>query len=265
MARVLSPTTAVVVEDLELDQPVVVTMELLREIVARHQLGTSPKVVAARLREAGWLLPTGRRGVWEFAPGAHAGPVGHGDPVLPLRAALAADPDLPAALALSTAAWAHGWADRTPSRLDIAVPVGIRVGRALTGSMAVSTFTSTVGYIKIKGVPCHRPESVLVHLAASPTSPRSWAAISEWLPDLAADLTAETLTTELKGRPRAVSVRTGYLLSGLRPDLAAALRTLAGDVVRFGSRSEPMLRQVSSWRVLDYLLPSDPTTWEAVR
>ena len=85
MARSLSPTLASVVEDLELDQTVVVTAELLREIVARHQLGTSPKVVAARLRQAGWLLPTGRRGVREFAPGAHAGPIGHGDPLCRCR------------------------------------------------------------------------------------------------------------------------------------------------------------------------------------
>jgi hypothetical protein len=264
MARSLSPTLASVVEDLELDQPVIVTAELLRAIVARHQLGTSPKVVAARLRQAGWLLPTGRRGVWEFAPGAHAGPIGHGDPTLPLQASLAAEPGVPAALALATAAWAHGYADRLPATLDIAVPVGTRVSAAIARVMAVSTFTTTVGYTTAKGVPCHRPESVLVHLASSPTAPRSWASTLEWLPDLAVEMTAEVFAAELEGRARAVSVRAGYLLSGLRPDLAAPLQALAGGVVRFGSRTEPLRRHAGSWRVLDYLLPSDPSTWEPV-
>ena len=265
MARTLSPTLAVVVEELELDQPTVVTAELLRAIAQRHQLGTEPKVIAARLRRAGWLLPTGRRGVWEFAPGAHAGPIGHGDPTLPLRAALAAEPGLAAALALGTAAWARGYADRVPSTLDVAVPVGTRVRAALARAMAVSTFTTSVGYTTVKGVPCHRPESVLVHLASSPTAPRSWASALEWLPDLAAEMTTEVFAAELSDRPRSVSVRAGYLLSGLRPDLATPLKDLAGEVVRFGSRTEPLRRHVGSWRVLDYLLPSDPTTWEPVR
>lgn len=43
----------------------------------------------------------------------------------------------------------------------------------------------------------------------------------QWLPDLAAELTAPVFAAELDGRSRAVSVRAGYLLSGLRPDLAA--------------------------------------------
>jgi len=252
---------AAVVEDLELDQPTVVTADLLRDIATRHELGTSPKVIAARLRQAGWLLPTGRRGVWEFAPGSHAGPIGHGDPTLPLRVALAA-PTLPAALALGSAAWAHGCADRVPSTLDVAVPVGTRVRAPLARAVSVSTFSTSVGYVTAKGVPCHRPESVLVHLSASPTAPRSWTSVLEWLPDLAAEADAGLFAAELGGRARAVAVRAGYLLSGLRPDLAAPLERLAGEVVRIGPRSEPLRRHVASWRVLDYLLPSDPATWE---
>ena len=34
---------------------------------------TATRTVATRLRERGWLLPTGQRGVWEFAPAAVAG------------------------------------------------------------------------------------------------------------------------------------------------------------------------------------------------
>jgi len=264
MARTLSPTLAAVVEELEVEQPTVVTADVLRDIAARHRLGTSVKVIAARLRQAGWLLPTERRGVWEFAPGAHAGPIGHGDPTLPLQVALAADPHLSAALALGTAAWALGCADRVPSTLDVAVPVGTRMRQPLTRGMAVTTFTTTVGPVTAKGVPCHRPETVLVHLATDPTAPRSWTSVLEWLPDVAAEAKPEVFAAELSGRPRSASVRAGYLLCGLRPDLAAPLKDLVGDTVRFGPRTQPLCRHIGSWRVLDYLLPSDPSTWKPV-
>lgn len=265
MPRTLSATLAAVVEDLELDQPTVVTSALLRDIADRRGLRTEPSLIAARLRKAGWLLAAGRRGVWEFAPGSHAGPIGRGDPTLPLRVALAASPDIPAALALTTAAWALGFADRRPATLDVAVPVGTRVPPSLQRSAAVVPFTTNVGYTTAKGVPCHRPESVLVHLATSPTAPRSWPATLEWLPDLASEATADAFTAELQERPRAVAVRAGYLLSGLRPDLAAPLTAMVGAPVRFGPRGERTLRHVAAWRVLDSLLPSDPTTWEPAR
>jgi AbiEi antitoxin C-terminal domain len=261
VARRLSGTLAAVVEELELDQPTVVTMSELRDIAMRAGLRTAPNVIAARLREQGWLLPTDRRGVWEFAPGAHAGPVGHQDPLMPLRAALAGGSNVAAALALGSAAWALGSADRVPARLDVAVPVGCRVSSSLNRATAVTTFTSHIGYTTAKGVPCHRPETVLVHLAATPSVPRSWASALEWLPAMAAEADPARFAAEVEQRPRAVAVRAGYLLSGLRPDLADPLRPLAGDLFRFGSRSGEPLRHDRSWRVVDYLLPSHPATW----
>lgn len=265
MPRTLSPTLAAIVEELELDQPTILTAADLRGIAEQRGLRTAPNVIAARLRDAGWLLPTPQRGVWEFAPGAHAGPIGHGEPTLPLRAALAADPTLSAALALATAAWALGFADRRPATLDVAMPVGAPVPSSLRRSTAVTSFTTYVGYTTAKNVPCHRPESVIAHLAASPAAPRSWTSTLEWLPDLTAEVAGEVLAAELQGRPRAVAVRAGYLLSGLRPDLTAPLAALVGDPVRFGPRRDAPARYVASWRVMDSLLPSDPTTWSAVR
>ena len=90
-ARTLGSSLAQVVEELELEQPVVVTTHDLQAILGDRQIKTPTSEVARRLRERGWLLPTGQRGVWEFAPGAHAGPYGHGDPLLALRALLAVD------------------------------------------------------------------------------------------------------------------------------------------------------------------------------
>src|SRR5664279_5081040 len=88
-ARTLGPALAQVVEELELDQPVVVTLNDLAEILRRSHVRSRPVEVARRLRDRGWLLETAQRGVFEFAPGAHAGPYGHGDPFVDLRAYLA--------------------------------------------------------------------------------------------------------------------------------------------------------------------------------
>lgn len=265
MARTLSKTLAPIVEELELDQPVVVTMHGLRDIVARHGIRTPPNVVAARLRSAGWLLPTTRRGVWEFAPGAHAGPLGHQDPVLLLRAAVAAEPHLQAALALGSAAWALGFADRAPASLDLAVPVGTRAPADLAHGASVSTLTSRLGPVTAKGVPCQRPETVLVHLASDPTAPRSWTSVLEWLEDLAAEADARRFAVEIEGRPRSVAVRAGYLLQGLRPDLAEPLRPSTGHLYRFGPRGDDAERHDATWRVLDYVLPSHPAGWAAAQ
>lgn len=264
MPRTLPRSLAAVVEDLEVDQPRVVTMATLRTLVERHGLGTTPPVVAARLRKNGWLLATGTRGVWEFAPGAHAGPYSHRDPTLALRAALAASPKLPAALALGSAAWALGFADRAPATLDVALPDLSAATAALARDTHLSSFTSRLGYATAQGVPTHRPETVLAHLATSPTIVRSWSAVLEWLPDLAADLDVTLTTRELAGRPTAVRVRVGYLMSGLRPDIAALTRPDVAAPVRFGKRSAATLRHSSDWRVLDSLLPIDPSRLDEV-
>lgn len=263
MPRTLPRSLAPIVEDLELDQPKVVTLRMLAELVARHDVGTDTKVVAARLRERGWLLKTGTRGVWEFAPGSHAGAYGNGDPVLPLQAVLAVHPQLPAALALNTAAWAWGYADRVPTRLDVAVPTLAAAPSALLAQTNVMVFRPALEPLRAKGAPVHRPESVVAHLASSPDVVRSWGAVLEWLPDLAGDLSGDALQRELCGRSRAVRVRAGYLLAGLRPDLAEPLHDAVRDPVRFGPRQAKVRRYARDWRVIDSLLPVDPRMLEA--
>jgi hypothetical protein len=264
MPRPLPPSLAPIVEELELEQPKIVTSDKLAEIVADQGLRTPSKIVAARLRERGWLLATGTKGVWEFAPGAHAGPYGHGDPTTPLQAVLAAHRGLPAALSLNTAAWALGYADRVPSRLDVAVPRLNMAPKSLVAGAHVTAYEPRLSLVKAKGAPTHRSESIVVHMATTPTVVRSWSAVLEWLPDLAADLSAERLDVELRARPIAVRVRAGYLLSGLRPDLAEPLRVHVGAPVRFGPRTAKVRRHDSTWRVLDAVLPTNPRNLEEV-
>ena len=97
MKRSVPASLAPVVERLELDQPQIVTNQQLTKIAKEAGIRTSPALIAHRLRERGWLLSTGMSGAWEFAPAAHAGPHSRGGPLLPVLAAFALQPDLPAA------------------------------------------------------------------------------------------------------------------------------------------------------------------------
>ncbi|HEY8788943.1 MAG TPA: type IV toxin-antitoxin system AbiEi family antitoxin [Actinopolymorphaceae bacterium] len=265
-ARTLPRGLAAIVEALELDQAHLVTSTTLEEIRQRAGVATPSKVLAARLRERGWLLATAQRGVYEFAPGAHAGGLSRGDLTLPLQAVLRARPGLAVGLALQSAAWALGAADRAPARLEIAASDAI-VARSLSKSLAglarVVVFAPHLPWEHHRGVPVMCADSVLVHMAAQPVIVRSWSSAVEWLPDLAADASGGGLLAELAGRPHSVGARLEYLLSGLRPDLATVLGLPTRGKVYFGPRGQ-LVRHDSQRQIADTLLPFDPRTLEQV-
>lgn len=259
--RTLGPVLGQVIEDLELEQPVVVTTDDVAEIAARRAIKTPASEIARRLRRSGWLLPTGQRGVYEFAPGAHAGPYGHGDPLLTLRAFLAARNDVRVAACLSTAAWLHGLSDRAPNEHEIAIPPRQTVPAGLARAYRVVRFDSAVGPRDRDGIPVHTPATVLAHLAARPTDVRSWAAIREALPDLVERADRDELATELAAADAATRTRLGYLLCELdttRLDLGALGVQRAEHTVWMGPRTKGG-RFNAHWNVLD-TTAADPTT-----
>lgn len=257
MTRTIPPSMGGILADLELEQPTLVTSAQLARLVEQHGVRTPAKVVAARLRERGWLLETGRRGVWEFAPAAVAGAHSRHDPVTPLRAFVAERPHVRCALTFQAAAWAYGVADRVPARLEVAAATS-KLARQLPTSLAASVFDPHLAYRVLRAVPVLAIESVVVHMAARPASVRSWSSAVEWLPELAQRLDPGPLQHELTGRPASVHARTGYLLQGLRPDLAAVI----GSAPRlgktwFGPRGR-LRRHDATWQIADTLLPFDP-------
>lgn len=260
MTRTIPPKMSGILEELELEQPALVTSEYLAQLVAQQGIQTPTKVVAARLRERGWLLPTGRRGVWEFAPAAVAGAYSRNDPVTPLRAFLAQRPDARCALTFQAAAWAHGLADRAPTHLEVAAATS-ELARQLPSALAGTVFDPHLNYQALRTVPVLAPESVIVHMSSRPSAVRSWASALEWLPEVTNLLTLDLLMRELAGRPVSVHVRTGYLLQGLRPDLADALAsaTLTVGKTWFGPRGK-LRRHDAAWQIADTLLPFDPRT-----
>lgn len=264
MTRSISPALAGVLERLELDQPELVTSEDLARLIEEAGLRTPAKVVASRLRATGWLLATARRGVWEFAPAATAGPYSRQDPVTALRAFLSKRPLARCALTFQAAAWAQGVADRAPARLEVAA-ADRELVRQLPHTVMASVFAPHLEYIQRRGVPVLQPASVVVHMTSRPNVVRSWESAREWLPGLAVELDGDELARELDGRPATVSARTGYLLQGMRPDLAdrIAMANPSRSKTWFGSRG-PLRRHDSQWQIADTILPFDPRHLPAI-
>jgi predicted transcriptional regulator of viral defense system len=258
-ARALSRGLAQLVVDLELRQPTLVTVEELADLAQAAGLKTPPKVLAARLRAAGWLLPTAQRGVYEFAPGAHAGPYGHGDPFIDLRAVSVAG-NRSIVVALQSALWLHGLAERAPNRPEVAVPVGVIPPEAIKRRMRVVRFSHRLEPVDIEAVPVHRPASVLAHLATRPGDVHGWAIFGDAFVDLAARSPLAELEEELSGRPSTVRPRLAYLLSGVAPQLADQLQpTTPGNLTWLGAQ-RVSLRFDKRFNVADSLLPFDPRT-----
>ena len=262
MTRAIPPSLGPLVTALELDAPEIVTMAELRALVRRTGIRTEPRLVAARLRARGWLLPTVTPGVWEFAPGAHAGPIGHGDPYLALRGALAARPSLLAAVCLMSALRTNGLAERAPDRLEVAVGTGSSVPAGLRRAARVVVFDPAISPARIGGLPVHVPATILVHLAARPTDVRGWGGIADLLADLVAHADPAGIDHELEDRPRSVRVRLAYLTQGVAPELADRLVPpeeggRAAPKVWFGPRGS-LKRHSTRFSVADTLLPFDP-------
>lgn len=262
--RSVPASLAPVVERLELEQTIILTLEHLTELAAELGVRTAPALIAHRLRSRGWLLSTGLSGAWEFAPGAHAGPYSRGGPLLPVRAAFALMPELSAAVALTSAAWVHGLGDRTPSRIELAVKLGEGVPAGLRRKARLLNFDARLDPVKRKGVPVQQFETILVHMAARPSQVKSWGAVAGWLGDTVADAVEADVLAELADRPRAVRVRLAYLLQGLWPELAQRIGADAVTKVWFGPRRK-LRRHSQRWHIADSVLPFDPAKFSCVR
>lgn len=264
VTRAIPASLSPILAELELDARQLVTMGELTALVERAGLGTEPRVVADRLRKLGWLLPTETRGVWEFAPAAHAGPIGHGDQFLELRAVLAAQPELNTSICLMSALALHGIVDRASDRLEVALGTGVSIPQGLRRAARVVVFDANLAPELFRGVPVHRLATVLVHFAARPVDVRGWGEIAEVLPELVSVVTPSEINEELAGRPRSVRVRLAYLTQGVAADLADHLVPpdeggRGAPKVWFGPRGG-LKHHSARFSVADTLLPFDPAS-----
>ena len=263
MTRTISPSMSGILQSLELERPGLVTMADLKAILETENINTPARIVASRLRDAGWLLSTGLRGVWEFAPAELAGAYSSGDPLLGLKSYLAKHKDVSCGLTFQAAAWAHGNSDRIPSRPEVAAK-NAKIAKALPASLSASIFIPVLEYETIKSVPVLARESIVVHMCEKPSALRSWESAREWLVDLAPALSPEKMMSELSSRPQSVKSRVGYLLKTLRPDISYEIYETYRPKTKtwFGPRTK-LIRHDNKWLVADTILPFNPGKLEA--
>lgn len=260
-ARSIPPSLAPIVQALELERPRLVTALQLAELAKLAGLRTPTRVIAHRLVGHGWLLPTAGRSVWEFAPAERAGAYTDGDPANAVRTMLAAAPSYAVAVALGSALYLRGLADRGPDQLEVALPLGQVPPRGLA-TCRITRFVAQLPTDTVREIPVHRLESVLVHAAHRPRDVRSWDALLEVMGASVASLDATALLQELSGRPRATAVRLAYLLSGLAPALAKTIMPSGTQRVWFGPRRR-VRRYDAARGIADTLLPISPTELRA--
>jgi predicted transcriptional regulator of viral defense system len=258
-ARTLSRGLAQLVAALELRQPTLVTVNDIARLARDADLQTPAKVLAARLRTAGWLLPTAQRGVYEFAPGAHAGPYGHGDPFIDLRAALMTGQHH-TVVALRSALWLHGLAERAPDRHEVAVPVRASVPESIRRRLRVVHFSGRLQPVSVDDLPVQQPATILAHLASKPGDVREWITFAEALPDLVERSSLDDLEQEIMHRPSTVRPRLAYLLSGVAPHISDRLQPTRPAQVTWFGRARTTRRFDKRFNVADGLLPIDPRT-----
>lgn len=156
MARRISPLLAPVLELLELEQPKIVTLAEIANMLRSLGISTSPTKAVHRLRERGWLLPTGVRGAYEFAPGERAGAISQADALTRVRAILSEDPDVCLAAALGTALALQNITDRTPDIPELALRKDQNTPRPLrAGDVRIVRFDWSLPTRLLQGVPTH--------------------------------------------------------------------------------------------------------------
>lgn len=256
--RSLPTHLAPLVEQLELERPRIVTLDQLAAMMQTLHMTGAPALAAHRLQQRGWLLPTGVRGAYEFAPADRAGPISDADALTRIRAVLAENAGVRLAAALGTALALQNIIDRSPDIPELAVPKDQNIPRPLRGThFRVLHFDWSLSTPHVQGIPVHRPATVLVHLAHRPTQVRSWSAMLEALPQLVAISTTNEIIEELLGRPQATRARLAYLTQGVAPALARTLGISPAGKVWFGPRRK-LRRHDSAWNVADTVLPFGP-------
>ena len=262
ISRSVPRSVAPVLEALELDQPTIVTLGMLSDLVAVTGAGVSPDYAARMLRERGWLLPLRTVGVWEFAPGARAGAWGGGDPFIELRARLATQPT-DAAVAAESAAWLQGLSTRAPDPHVIGLPSRVGVPKSLD-HFPVVRWSAGSSVENRDGLPVWSVSTLFAFMGARPDRYRDWPNVSEWIADGAKRVVADALRSELAGQARSGWARTSYLLFvGGQAEMADELLASAppgGAPFHLGPRNMPS-RYSARFEVADHVFP----TWWSIK
>lgn len=257
-ARQVPSSIARVLEELELRQPRIVTRDMLATIVADADLDKPVPYVARLLREHGWLLSLRTSGTWEFAPGARAGAIGAGDPLIELRAHIESGRE-PFDVAGLSAVWLHGWANHAPVPAVIAAAPEREMPKSLR-DLRVVRWARRSDTVDITGLPVWRASTLVAFMAAKPGRFGDWANASAWLDRACEQASPDTIAHELDGFPRSAWARAAYLLDvGARERDAMRLLHQAPPgkgPYHLGNRDRPNGRYSQRFDVVDHVLTS---------
>jgi hypothetical protein len=256
MARSLPARLAPIVEELELEQPRVVTLAQITDVADRFGTGGPQgraREIAYELQRRGWLGRLRTMNAWEFIPGARAGAYGSGDRLIELRAQLAIKPQMIIALAMESAAVLQRLAQRTPDQEVVWLPAHSERPKALSQLRVVHVDLPAGAIDHVDQLPVWSVEALLAGIATRPSSYRDLAGLAQWLPDSGPRIEYERLLACLAVTNTSTKQRLIYLLQlAERADIAEDLaRRFPPTVpVWFGAtRSGGRLDRLS--RVLD--------------
>lgn len=244
VARVIPRSVSDVVEQLELDGDLVVTVDRLANLM--RQVGPGGDEAATRrlayeLQRDGWLGQLRTRHAWEFLPAARGGAYSCGDRFIEFRAQQAVNPGWRGVLAMETAASLLGLAQRLPHQEVVALPATQAAPKALAGDWRyVHIDLPEVGLAAVNGMPSWNLEGLIVGIAARPSSYHDIAGLGQWLPDAVTRVNLDTVISMLETKPHATAQRAAYLLgSGGNHDAQNALVAAypAAQTAWFGPRT----------------------------
>ncbi|QZA16083.1 type IV toxin-antitoxin system AbiEi family antitoxin [Mycobacterium malmoense] len=226
MARVISRSVSGIVEQLELESDLVVTLARLSAVMRQTGLDGDEAVarrLAYELQRDGWLGQLRTRHAWEFLPGARGGAYGSGDRFIEFRAQRAVDSGWRGVLAMETAASMLGLAQRLPEQEVVALPAEQAFPKALVGDWRyVRIKLPGVGLTTLNGLPSWNVDGLIVGIAVRPSAYQDVAGLGQWLPDAVTDVDVDTVIRLLNTTSRATAQRTAYLLGAAGNDDARA-------------------------------------------
>ena len=222
MTRSIPTSVAKIVQQLELDGDLLVTVDRLAEVIADVGLShqhADVRALAYDLQRSGWLGPLRTRGAWEFLPGARGGAYGSGDRFIEFRAQQTVDPDWGGVLAMESAASVLGLAQRLPEKEVVALPAHARLPKALTHDWrSVHVAVPTRGVTSIDGMKSWNLEGLILGIAARPSAYEDVAGLGQWLPDAIRRVDVDALIAMLETANPATRQRTAYIVGAAGGD-----------------------------------------------
>lgn len=213
VARVITRSVSDVVEQLELDGDVVVTVDRLAAVMGQVGQSGDPRKLAYELQRDGWLGKLRTRHAWEFLPGARGGAYGSGDRFIEFRAQWAVDPEWGGVLAMESAASVLGLAQRIPEHEVVALPDDEPFPKALAGDWRyVRVRVPDEGIADVGGLHSWSFDGLLVGIATRPSGYRDLAGLAQWIDTSGGKFDEVRIMRLLKQAPDAVRQRTAYLL-----------------------------------------------------